>query len=185
VGVGYLAAPLLIELLGIRGALLTVGAVAPLVCLLWWRRLRAIDGSVAVRTDDITLLRQVPMLRVVPVPVIEQLAHGLLRTELRQGETLFEAGETGDSFYVVADGTVSVLDGDQVVRAMGQGQGFGELALLGNTTRTMTVRAIDHVLLYAISADDFVPAVTGMREARFAAEATKSAYLTRAPGTPV
>jgi len=185
VGVGYLAAPLLIELFGIRGALLTVGAVAPIVCLIWWRRLRAIDRSVAVRTDDITLLRQVPMLRVLPVPVIEQLAHGLLRTQLRQGETLFEAGETGDSFYVVADGTVSVLDGDHVVRAMGHGQGFGELALLGNTTRTMTVRAIDQVLLYAISADDFVPAVTGMREARFAAEATKSAYLTRAPGTPV
>jgi MFS family permease len=185
VGVGYLAAPLLISLLGIRGALLTVGAVAPIVCLLWWRRLRAIDRSVAVRTDDITLLRQVPMLRVLPVPVIEQLAHGLLRTQLRQGETLFEAGETGDSFYVIADGTVSVLDGDQVVRAMGHGQGFGELALLGNTARTMTVRAIDEVVLYAIGADDFVPAVSGMREARSAAEFAKSTYIAPAPGAPV
>src|SRR5207248_6660429 len=77
VGIGYIVAPLLISLLGTRGALLTVGAVTPVVCLLWWRRLIAIDRSVAVRTDDIMLLRQVPMLRPLPVPVIEQLAHGL------------------------------------------------------------------------------------------------------------
>ncbi|HEY3713263.1 MAG TPA: MFS transporter [Jatrophihabitantaceae bacterium] len=185
VGIGSVVAPLLIELLGTRGALLTIGAVAPVVCLLWWRRLSAIDRSVAVRTDDIMLLRQVPMLRPLPVPVIEQLAHGLHRTELRPGEAVFEAGNTGDTFYVVAGGTVSVLDGDQVVRTMGQGQGFGEIALLGNTTRTMTVRAVDHVQLYGISSGDFLPAVTGIREARSAADAATSAYLTHAPGTPV
>jgi CRP-like cAMP-binding protein len=98
---------------------------------------------------------------------------------------VFEAGNTGDSFYVVAGGTVRVLDGDRVVRTMGQGQGFGEIALLGNTTRTMTVRAVDHVQLYGISSSDFLPAVTGIREARSAADAAKSAYLTHAPGTPV
>ena len=183
VGIGSIVAPLLIAFLGTRGALLTVGSVTPVACLLWWRRLTAIDRSVAVRTDDITLLRQVPMLRPLPVPVIEQLAHGLHRTELRPGEAVFEAGSTGDSFYVVAGGTVSVLDGDQVVRTMGQGEGFGEIALLGNTTRTMTVRAVDHVQLYGIGRGDFLPAIAGTRDARTAAEATKSAYLTHAPGT--
>jgi MFS family permease len=185
VGIGYIAAPLLIEFLGTPGALLTVGAGTPVVCLLWWRRLTAIDRSVAVRTDDIMLLRQVPMLRPLPVPVIEQLAHGLHRTELRPGEAVFEAGNTGESFYVVAGGTVRVLDGDQVVRTMGQGEGFGEIALMGNTTRTMTVRAVDHVQLYGISRGDFLAAVTGSRDARSAAEAAKSAFLTHAPGTPV
>ena len=64
---------------------MAVGAVAPVVCLLWWRRLTAIDRSVAVRTDDILLLRRVPMLRPLPVPVIEQLARGARRTALRAG----------------------------------------------------------------------------------------------------
>ena len=44
--------------------------VLPVVGLLWWRRLTSIDASVAVRTDAIDLLRQVPMLRPLPVPVI-------------------------------------------------------------------------------------------------------------------
>jgi MFS family permease len=184
VGIGAIVAPLLIGLLGTKGALLTVGAVAPVVCLLWWRRLTRIDASVAVRTDDITLLRQVPMLRPLPVPVIEQLAHGLHRRELRPGEAVFEAGNTGDSFYVVAGGTVNVLDADQLVRTMGQGEGFGEIALLGDTTRTMTVRAVEHVQLYSISRMDFLTAITSIRDARAAAEDAKSAYVAHAPGTP-
>ena len=185
VGIGFIVAPGLIGLLGMKGALLTVGAVAPVVCLLWWRRLTAIDASVAVRTDDIMLLRQVPMLRPLPVPVIEQLAHGLQRTELHPGEAVFEAGEVGDSFYVVAAGTVNVLDGDQSVRTMGHGQGFGEIALLGDTTRTMTVRAVDDVELYGISRGDFLTAITSTRDARAEAEATQSAHVAHAPGTPL
>jgi MFS family permease len=184
VGIGSIVAPLLIGLVGAKGALLTVGAVAPIVCLLWWRRLTTIDASVAVRTAEIMLLRQVPMLRPLPVPVIEQLSHGLQCTALRPGEAVFEAGNTGDTFYVVAGGTVNVLDGDQIVRTMGEGQGFGEIALLGNTTRTMTVRAVDHVQLYGISRGDFLAAITTNRDAHTAAEAAKSAYVTHAPGTP-
>jgi MFS family permease len=184
VGVGFIVAPGLIGLLGTKGALLTVGAIAPVVCLLFWRRLTTIDASVAVRTDDIMLLRRVPMLRPLPVPVIEQLAHSLHRTQLRPGDAVFEAGDTGDSFYVVAAGTVNVLHGEQSVRTMGQGQGFGEIALLGNTTRTMTVRALDEVQLCGISRSDFRSAITSISDARTAAEDAKSAYVAHAPGMP-
>jgi MFS family permease len=183
VGVGFIVAPGLIGLLGTKGALLAVGAVAPVVCLLWWRRLTTIDASVAVRTDDIVLLRKIAMLRPLPVPVIEQLAHCLQRTEVHPGEAVFEAGDAGDSFYVVAAGTVNVLDGDQSVRTMSQGQGFGEIALLGDTTRTMTVRAVDDVELYAISRSDFLTAITSIRDAHAEAEATKSAHVAHAPGS--
>ena len=185
VGIGFIVAPLLIGLFGTKGALLTVGAVAPVVCLFWWRRLTTIDASVAVRTDDIVLLRKIAMLRPLPVPVIEQLAHGVQRTELRPGEVVFEAGDTGDSFYVVARGNVSVLDRDELIRTMGHGEGFGEIALLGDTTRTMTVRALDDVELYGISRRDFLTAITSIRDARTEAEATKSAHVAHAPGTPL
>jgi MFS family permease len=185
VGIGFIVAPLLIGALGTKGALLAVGAVAPVVCLLWWRRLTTIDASVAVRTDDIILLRKVPMLRPLPVPVIEQLAHGVQRTELRPGEAVFEAGDSGDSFYVIADGIVNVLDGDRLIRTMGHGEGFGEIALLGDTTRTMTVRAVGDVELYGISRIDFLTAITSVRDARTEAEATGSAYVAHAPGTPL
>ena len=44
---------------------------------------------------------------------------------------MFEAGDTGDTFYVVAEGSVQVLDHDTLVRTMGAGEGLGEIALLG------------------------------------------------------
>jgi MFS family permease len=183
VGIGALVAPLLILLMGTSGALIAVGSVTPVACLLWWRRLTAIDRTVAVRTDDILLLRRVPLLRPLPVPVVEQLAHGLKRTELAPGEAVFEAGDVGDSFYVVAHGMVQVLDQGDVVRSMGEGEGFGEIALLGNVTRTMTVRAVGPVQLGSISSAVFLPAVTSICEAHSAAEAVRGAYLDHAPGT--
>ena len=184
VGLGAFVAPLLIGPLGVSGALVAVGLVTPVVCGLWWRRLTMIDHSVSVRTDDILLLRTLPMLRPLPVPVVEQLAQAVSHQEVLEGETVFEAGDVGDSFYVIAEGTVQVLDGEIVVRTMGRGEGFGEIALLGNTTRTMTIRAIEPVVLYTISGADFVPAVSSIRGARSAAEATRAAYLDHAPGLP-
>ena len=60
---------------------------------------------------------------------------------------------------------------------MGTGEGFGEIALLGNCTRTMTVHATGPVSLYGISSAVFLPAVTSMSDARSAAEATLQQYL--------
>ena len=184
VGLGSLLAPVLIGLLGVPGALVAVGSLAPVVCVLRWRRLTAIDRSVGVRTDDILLLRQVPMLRPLSVPVLERLAQGVRRVEAAAGETVFEAGDLDDSFYVVDDGTVHVLDGRRLVRTLGRGEGFGEIALLGRTRRTMTVRAVDAVRLCRVPSDVFLPAVTSMSEARAVAEATRRSHLDHAPGTP-
>ncbi len=182
VGIGSLAVPLMIALIGPRGALVAFGVVAPIVGALWWRRLTAIDARVAVRSDVISLLREVPMLRPLPVPAIERLAQAVRHEEVAAGETVFEAGDVGDRFYVIASGTVDVLDETTVVRAMGPGEGFGEIALMGGTTRTMTVRAAGPVELYAISAGEFLSAITSIGESRSAADAARSAYLSYAPG---
>jgi len=182
VGVGALAAPLLVETVGADAALVVIGAIAPVACVLWWRRATTIDGSIAVRTEVITLLRRVPMLRPLPVPAMELLAQNAETADLTSGQTLFRAGDTGDRFYVVVDGSVEILDGDTRVRAMGPGEGFGEIALLGSTTRTMTARAAEATRLYGIRAVDFLPAVTSISEARSAAEGARSAHLRNAPG---
>ena len=85
-------------------------------------------------------------------------------------------------FYVVAQGSVEVLDHDRLVRTMGVGEGFGEIALLGDTRRTMTVRAVDRVELYGLRRGVFVPAITSMSEASAAAEAARGSYLEHNPG---
>ena len=182
VGIGSLTAPLAIGLLGTEAALVVVGLVAPVVCLLTWRSLAHIDRSVSTRTDELGVLRQVPMLRPLPVPVLEQLGRGLGRVALEPGEVLFEAGAPGDSFYVVEQGGVEILDGERLVRTMGTGEGFGEIALLGTTTRTMTVRAEVPTKLYTVSSPAFLAAVASASGAQSAAEEARWTYLANAPG---
>ncbi len=182
VAAGGLVVPPLIALLGTSGSFFAVGVVAPVVVGVVWRRLRHTDETLTVRTEAIRLIREVPMLRPLPVPVLENIAGHLQRIELTAGETVFEAGDRGDQFYVVEDGAVDVLDGNRVVRTMRRGDGFGELALLGETARTMTVVATGDVVLNGIRRGDFVPAVTSFGGARTAAEATRARYLFEAPG---
>jgi MFS family permease len=179
---GSLAAPALIHVGSVREALLVVGVVAPVVCVISWRSLLVVDHSLAVRTDVIAMLRRVPMFRPLPVPVIEELAHAVRQEERNPGEVVLRAGEPGETFYVVARGSVDILDHEHLVRVMSTGAGFGEIALLGGVTRTMTVRATVPTILYAIDAGVFLAAVTSIREARTTAEAVQSDFLRHAPG---
>ena len=92
---GGLLAPLLIERLGLRLALVAVGlhsAAGPGGGLAALRRL---DGRMRVRDADIEILRGVPMLAVLPAATIEQLGAGLDHAEFAPRQVVFEQGERG------------------------------------------------------------------------------------------
>ena len=59
--VGAIVAPVLVALFGIRGALLALGAVLPLLALLRWRALRAFEIGAAVSERNFSLLRGTPI----------------------------------------------------------------------------------------------------------------------------
>jgi MFS family permease len=179
---GALLTPVAIEALGTAGALVAVGLVTPACCALAWRRLAQIDAQLATRADEIGILREVPMLRPLPVPIMEQLARHLERVELPAGTQIFAAGDSGDRFYVIERGSVGILDGEELVRRMGAGDGFGEIALLHDVPRTMTVETDGPAVLQAIERDDFLRAITGYGSAGEAARAAVDRHLAHAPG---
>ena len=77
---------------------------------------------------------------------------------------------------------MEVRDGETVVRQLGEGEGFGELALLSEGVRTMTVVAVEHTELLEIDRADFLVAVTSFGDASSAARAVSDRYLAHAPG---
>jgi MFS family permease len=174
---GGILAPLLLSLLGTRGALVAAGAFLPLVVIPAWPSLVAIDRSAVVPTHRIERLRAVPIFAPLPEATIEQLAGELEEVGVPAGETIFRQGDDGDRFYVVDDGSVEVIADGKPPVELGPGDFFGEIALLREVPRTASVRARTDVRLYALDSDSFVSAVTGFAPSRDAANRVMSLRL--------
>ena len=160
-GIGALLAPLLVSFLGSRGAMLVAGLIMPVTLLPVWRRLAAIDAAAPVPAELVELLRGIPIFAPLPPPQLERLARALVEVRVEPGGALFEEGDRGDRFYVIADGRAAVEVGDEPVRTIEPGDFFGEIALLRDVPRTASVRALTGLRLYALDSDTFVETVTG------------------------
>jgi hypothetical protein len=163
VAVGGLLAPLVIELLGLRLALVAIGVMAPLAVAASWPALRRLDAGMRVRDADIEILREVRMLGALPAATIEQLGAGLAHSEFAPRQAVFEQGEQGDRFYVVESGRAEVVRDGRVVDTLGRGDGFGEIALLCDEPRTATIRASadTHLRVSVLQRRAYLTAVTG------------------------
>ena len=179
VGLGSIVASVLVELFGVQVALIAIGVLCPILAAAAWLRLRRLDRFIGVRDQEISLLQAVPMLRPLPLPAIEQLARGLEPVSIPAGQVVLHQGDVGDRFYVIESGTAEVTGDGRLVATLGQGQGFGEIALLRRVPRTATIRASSALRLQALASDHFLPVVTGFTPSAREAETSVGSMLDR------
>jgi ATP-binding cassette, subfamily B, bacterial HlyB/CyaB len=103
---------------------------------------------------------------------------------LRTGDTLFERGDPGDAFYVVASGRARVIGKDSAGREISlsvlkRGQHFGDIALLSEVPRTATVRAAEDLVLLRLDRVDFLNFLTEHPHVRIALERFLKDFSTR------
>jgi predicted MFS family arabinose efflux permease len=175
--VGAITAPLLIDWVGIRTALVLAGALLPVLTIPSFRLLTRIDDSVTVPTAQLERLRSIGIFAPLPAPTLEQLASSLARIVVPAGERVFAQGERGDRFYIVDSGEVEIEIDGREANVLGPGDYFGEIALLRDIPRTATARARSAVELYALERDAFLTAVTGHDASSEAAEGVVVARL--------
>jgi MFS family permease len=161
VGIGAALAPILVDWLGVQGAWIATGLVLPLLGLASWRALARADSRAVIPARELALLRGVPMLRVLPMTVLEQLASDLEPVRFAAGEPIIRQGDVGDRFYIIDSGQVEVRIGDRIIRREGPGESFGEVALLRDVPRTAGVVAASDAELFALGREAFTSAVTG------------------------
>ena len=65
--------------------------------------------------------------------------------------TIFTEGEIEDSFYIVVKGRVMVEKGGKAIAVLESGDCFGEMAHLGRTRRTATIKAVTETMLMRIN----------------------------------
>ncbi|HJP88074.1 MAG TPA: MFS transporter [Candidatus Limnocylindrales bacterium] len=176
-GIGSAVIAWLIVVVRPLPAITLAGLWMPIVVLVVWRGLRAVDNRASViAAEHIELLRSLPMFKPLRPVTLERLARGLWRVHFEAGAVILRQGDFGDAFYVVKSGRVRYEIDGQVVGEDGPGAEFGEVALLRNVPRTATVIAVTPVQAFALGRRQFLEAMTGSR-AHAAAEEVATARL--------
>ena len=100
------------------------------------------------------------MLKLPPEEARRVISHVKKRT-FPKGAVIFRQGDRGDSLYLIESGMVRIHahlseHGEEVgVTTLGDGETFGEIALLTGVPRTATAEAEENTVVWQIHKDDF------------------------------
>jgi len=144
---------------GRHGELLALGGV---YAKLWEKQHGFViaEGGGQARVEA-ARLQSIPMLQSLDHDALAALADIFITERCPAGRDVFREGDPGDKFYIVARGTLTVwidtLDGgEKQIRSMDDGDHFGEIALMEDTTRTATVRTSTDCIFLTLARDPFL-----------------------------
>ncbi|MBI3944545.1 MAG: cyclic nucleotide-binding domain-containing protein [Armatimonadetes bacterium] len=114
-----------------------------------YRHLRGVIGK----------LSRVDMLRRLPPHEVQGIAPHVQERSFPAGAVVFHQGDPGDSLYLIESGSVAIIrhdnDAATTLAVLGEGDTFGEMALLSGEPRTADAVAVDAVRAWRIGKDDF------------------------------
>jgi len=125
------------------------------------------EGVPALQGGIPDMLRQLPLFQYMPEAELAVLAAAMSEVRVEAGKNVFQENDPGDAFYIVVEGQLEIRKSskagtrDTLIGWLGPGEAFGEIALLENTGRTSTVRALRPCRLLRLMKTDFERLVLG------------------------
>ena len=118
-------------------------------------------------TLECKTLEKVRLLRDIDARGLQLIAFVASRVSYLKGETIFERGAVPDAVYIVLDGEVDLdvvlQDGcEKTLARFGQGESFGEIGVLNDGARGISVKAHTDACLLKIPKNDFLDLVREM-----------------------
>jgi small-conductance mechanosensitive channel/CRP-like cAMP-binding protein len=109
------------------------------------------------REEILGLLQSVDLLALLPLDQIRALSGEVVPRRFGKDERVITQGDEGNTFYVVAQGSVSVRVGrpEVEVTRLGRGQYFGEMSLLTGERRAASIIAVEDSLLLEVARPTF------------------------------
>ena len=117
-------------------------------------------GAVAERPRPAQLIRSVPLFTGLSKECLAALAGQARPVTFLPGDVVIAEGQHGDALYLIARGAVAVTrrrddDGDDIaIASLGDGDLFGEAAMLGEEVRNATVTATSLTTLLRLTRRD-------------------------------
>jgi CRP-like cAMP-binding protein len=110
----------------------------------------------ATHTDQkLELLKRVPLLAGLGRREIEEVGQLAEEVDLPAGHVLMREGASGSEFWVIVDGTVSIVRGGATIRTLGPGDFLGEIALVDDGPRTATATTESPAKLLVLGRREF------------------------------
>ena len=131
------------------------------------RKGRAISRTIRFRFEQswrieaAELIDALPIFGDVPEDTLSDLAGRVRLLSVAPGQIVVRQGERAEAFYVVRKGQLEVFEADPVsqketvLRVLGRGESFGELAVATASVRTASVRAYDQAEIFQIDRNTF------------------------------
>ena len=115
------------------------------------------------RESRLQTLSDGPLFKGISKKLLRKLLIDLIEKKYAEGDIIFHEGEVGKAVYVVLEGSVKIIKEsnpeNKTLHVLGPGSHFGELALIGNTSRfASAVAEKDSLLLimYKSYFDDLI-----------------------------
>lgn len=166
---GAVAAPVVIDGIGLQAALVLLGATLSAASLALWIPMGRADDAAEARARRlapfVAEIRGLGIFDGVPQALLEQVAFAIEEREVSAGRTVIREGDEADLLFIIRAGrfiaTTSAEGDDRVLSTMGPGEWFGEIGLLRRSRRTATVRAQTDAVVWSVPGDVFLEAVEG------------------------
>ena len=100
-------------------------------------------------------LRRAPLFSDLSKSELETLARRTEDLEVEAGKVLCREGEPAMEFFVIIEGEVEVSRDGRPIRTLGEGDFFGEIALLEDMPRTATVTAKTPLRFFVLTRQSF------------------------------
>jgi CRP-like cAMP-binding protein len=110
----------------------------------------------APASNKIAHLAEVPLFSSCSRRDLQKIAAASDEVTFKAGRTFVEQGKIGHEFFLIVEGQAVVRRNGRKVATLGQGQYFGELALLTKAPRDATVTAETDMVLLVIGQREFL-----------------------------
>jgi len=107
----------------------------------------------------VEVLKQVPLFRGLSDKVLKTLANSFTERSFKAGQQLTAEGQGAAGFFVIESGEAAVTVDGEVRRTLGQGDYYGEVALIDGGSRTATITASSDGRSYGLTPWQFRPLV--------------------------
>ncbi len=105
--------------------------------------------------EKVMILKGSELFRNFPGPDLAGIAALADVVHLESGEVVFELGDEGDAFYMVVRGGIRITRGEIELAVLGSREGFGEMAILDQGTRSASATAAEETTLLRIDQNSF------------------------------